>query len=52
VVIGTVCCAKLALDGGISDPLVEPSSYLMNMPPTQFTGDVARQKTEEFITNK
>ena len=41
---------KLALDNGLSGPLIEPSSYFMKTPPTQFTDDVAKQKTEDFIT--
>src|SRR4051794_18234293 len=49
VVIDAVRCAKLALDRGMSGPLVEPSSYFMKSPPQQFTDDEARQKTEEFI---
>jgi myo-inositol-1-phosphate synthase len=50
VVIDAVRCAKLALDNGLSGPLIEPSSYFMKTPPTQFTDDVAKQKTEDFIT--
>lgn len=49
VVIDAVRCAKLALDRGISGPLIPPSSYFMKSPPVQFTDDVARQKTEDFI---
>ncbi|MEX1071616.1 MAG: inositol-3-phosphate synthase [Anaerolineales bacterium] len=52
VVIDAVRCAKLALDRGISGPLVDPSSYFMKTPPQQFTDDIARQKTEEFIAGK
>ncbi|TAK14079.1 MAG: inositol-3-phosphate synthase [Anaerolineae bacterium] len=52
VVIDAVRCAKLALDRGIGGPLIEPSSYFMKSPPTQFTDDVARQKTLEFIAGK
>jgi myo-inositol-1-phosphate synthase len=49
VVIDAVRCAKLALDHGISGPLVGPSSYFMKSPPQQFTDDQARQQTEAFI---
>ncbi|MEK6574620.1 MAG: inositol-3-phosphate synthase [Chloroflexota bacterium] len=49
VVIDAVRCAKLAMDNGIAGSLYEPSSYFMKTPPQQFTDDVARQKTEEFI---
>jgi len=36
VVIDAVRCVKLALDRGISGPLIEPSSYFMKTPPQQF----------------
>ena len=49
VVIDAVRCAKLALDRGLSGPLVEPSSYFMKTPPTQFTDDQARTMVETFI---
>lgn len=50
VVIDAVRCIKLALDNGISGALYDPSSYFMKTPPKQFTDDVARRKTEEYIT--
>lgn len=49
VVIDAVRCAKLALNKGISGALTAPSSYFMKTPPIQYTDDIARQKTEEFI---
>ena len=49
VMIDAVRCAKLALDRGISGPVIAPSSYFMKSPPQQFTDDVARRKVEEFI---
>lgn len=49
VVIDAVRCAKLALDRGISGALVGPSSYFMKTPPKQFTDDIARRMTEDFI---
>ena len=49
VVIDAVRCAKLAMDRGISGPLLEPSSYFMKSPPEQYTDDVARNKVEAFI---
>ncbi len=52
VVIDAVRCAKIALDRGIQGALVEPSSYFMKSPPTQFTDDAARRKVEEFIAGK
>jgi myo-inositol-1-phosphate synthase len=50
VMIDAIRCAKLAMDRGIAGPLVAPSSYFMKSPPVQFTDDVARQKTETFIS--
>ncbi len=52
VVIDAVRCAKLALDRGISGPLLEPSSYFMKTPPVQYSDDKARTLTEEFIAGK
>ena len=52
VVIDAVRCVKLALDRGIAGQLDAPSSYFMKTPPKQFTDDVARQKTEDFIAGK
>lgn len=49
VVIDAVRCAKIALDRGQSGALIGPSSYFMKTPPQQFTDDIARIKTEEFI---
>jgi myo-inositol-1-phosphate synthase len=49
VVIDAVRCAKIAMDRGMSGALTAPSSYFMKSPPIQYTDDVARQKTEEFI---
>lgn len=49
VVIDAVRCAKLALDRGMSGPLMGPCSYFMKSPPVQFTDYEARQKVEEFI---
>jgi myo-inositol-1-phosphate synthase len=52
VVIDAVRCAKLALDRGLSGPLLEPSSYFMKTPPEQYSDDQARTLTEEFIAGK
>ena len=49
VIIDAIRCAKLALDRGLSGPIVGPSSYLMKTPPKQFRDDVAREMTEAFI---
>jgi len=52
VVIDAVRCAKLALDRGLAGPLRAPSSYFMKSPPDQYTDDIARRKTEDFIAGK
>ncbi len=49
VVIDAVRCIKLALDRGISGPLIAPSSYFMKTPPKQFNDNVCREMTEAFI---
>jgi myo-inositol-1-phosphate synthase len=49
VVIDAVRCAKLALDRGLSGPIIGPSSYFFKTPPKQFKDDVCREKTEAFI---
>jgi myo-inositol-1-phosphate synthase len=52
VVIDAVRCAKLALDRNIAGPILAPSSYFMKSPPKQYSDDVARQMTEDFIAGK
>jgi myo-inositol-1-phosphate synthase len=52
VVIDAVRCAKLAMDRGLSGPILAPSAYFMKTPPTQFNDDEARQMTEDFIAGK
>jgi myo-inositol-1-phosphate synthase len=49
VMIDAVRCAKLALDRGLSGPILGPSAYFMKTPPRQFKDEVARQMTEDFI---
>lgn len=49
VVIDAVRCCKLALDNGLSGALEAPSSYFKKSPPVQYTDDVARELTEQFI---
>ena len=49
VVIDAVRCIKLARDRGIGGALFGPSSYFMKSPPQQYTDDVAKAKTEDFI---
>ena len=52
VIIDAVRCAKLALDRGMSGPIIAPSSYFMKSPPQQFKDDVAREMTESFISGE
>lgn len=52
VVIDAIRCAKLALDRKLSGPIIAPSAYFMKTPPKQFTDDVARQMTEDFIVGE
>lgn len=49
VIIDAVRCAKIGLDRGLSGPLEAPASYFMKSPPIQYTDDVARRLTEEFV---
>ena len=49
VIIDAVRCAKLALDRGLSGPIIGPSSYFMKTPPKQFKDEIARELTEAFI---
>ncbi|HEY7033469.1 MAG TPA: inositol-3-phosphate synthase [Thermomicrobiales bacterium] len=49
VVIDAVRCAKLAMNHGVSGPLLAPSSYFMKSPPEQYHDDIARDRVDEFI---
>jgi myo-inositol-1-phosphate synthase len=49
IVIDAVRCAKIAIDRGVSGPLIGPSAYFMKSPPVQFSDDAAREMVEEFI---
>ncbi|OGW94676.1 MAG: inositol-3-phosphate synthase [Omnitrophica bacterium RIFCSPLOWO2_01_FULL_45_24] len=49
VVIDAIRCAKIALDNGISGPLLGPSAYLKKSPPVQYDDHTARKMMEEFI---
>ena len=41
VVIDAVRCARLAMDRGLSGPLIDPSAFLFKSPPAQLTDDAA-----------
>jgi myo-inositol-1-phosphate synthase len=49
VIIDAVRCAKLALERGLTGPVIGPSAYFMKTPPKQFKDSVAREMTEGFI---
>jgi len=49
VVIDAVRCVKLALDRGISGPLIAPASYFMKTPPKQFKDNICKEMTEAYI---
>jgi myo-inositol-1-phosphate synthase len=49
IVVDAVRCARVALDRGVSGPLIGPSAYFMKSPPVQFSDDAAREMVEGFI---
>jgi myo-inositol-1-phosphate synthase len=49
VVIDAIRCCKLGLDRKLGGALDGPSSYFMKSPPTQYTDEIAHQRTEAFI---
>ena len=49
VVIDAIRCIKLALDRGLSGPLIAPASYFMKTPPQQFKDEVCRDMVEKYI---
>jgi myo-inositol-1-phosphate synthase len=52
VVIDGVRCLKLALDRGLSGPLLAPSSYFMKSPSVQYRDSEARDNVEAFIAGE
>ena len=52
VVIDAVRAVKIALDRGISGPLLGISSYSFKHPPQQVPDDKAHQWVEDFIEGK
>ena len=52
MVIDVVRAMKLALDRGISGPLISISSYAFKHPPVQVPDDKAKRWVEDFITGK
>lgn len=51
VVIDAIRIAKVALDAGVSGPLVAASAYLMKSPPEQHPEDEARALLEKFVSD-
>src|SRR5207247_3325261 len=49
VAIDAIRCAKVAMDRGVSGPLIGPAAYFMKSPPVQFSDEAAREMVEEFI---
>jgi myo-inositol-1-phosphate synthase len=49
VIIDAVRCAKIAMDRGMSGPLIAPSSYFMKSPSVQYHDSVAHDNVEAFI---
>lgn len=52
MVVDAVRCCKVAMDRGISGPLLSVSAYTMKRPPTQYPDSVARGMLEDFIAGK
>jgi len=52
VVIDVIRAVKIALDRGISGPLISISSYAFKHPPVQVPDYIARQWVEDFIEGK
>ena len=52
VVIDVIRAVKIALDRGISGPLISISSYAFKHPPIQVEDSEARIWVEEFIEGK
>lgn len=49
VVIDSLRCMKLALDNGLTGPIIEPAAYFQKHPPKQYEDRTARQMVEDFI---
>lgn len=49
VAIDSIRCMKLALNHGLSGPIIEPAAYFQKYPPKQIEDRTARQLVEDFI---
>lgn len=52
VVIDVIRATKIAMDRGISGPLIGPSAFAFKHPPEQMPYEVAKKRFEEFIEGK
>jgi myo-inositol-1-phosphate synthase len=52
VVIDVIRAAKIAMDRGMSGPLISPSAFAFKHPPEQMPYEVAKRRFEEFIEGK
>jgi myo-inositol-1-phosphate synthase len=52
VVIDVIRAAKIAMDRGISGPLIGPSAFAFKHPPEQMPYGIAKKRFEEFIEGK
>jgi len=52
VVIDVIRAAKIAMERGISGPLIGPSAFAFKHPPEQMPYEVAKRRFEEFLTGK
>ncbi len=52
VVVDAIRCAKLALDRGISGPLIAASAFTMKHPPQQISDSEAKHALEEFLADE
>lgn len=49
VAIDSIRCLKLALDNGLSGPIIEPAAYFQKHPPKQIEDRSARELVEKYI---
>lgn len=49
IVIDAIRCCKLALDRGISGPLIAASAFMMKHPPRQYPDSTAKEMLDKFI---
>ena len=51
VVVDAIRCAKVALDRGISGPLIAASAFTMKHPPQQISDSEAKRALEDFLAD-